>query len=70
MINIKIKEEQIDKINGQEIDKIHEAFRMNGIPSNLITGLLNIDSISELNRKQYNLLLLMFEALKGGNING
>lgn len=54
------------KINYEQLENIINTLTRNDIPSTVVTNLLSIKSLSELNVVQYNYLLLLIKS-NGGN---
>ncbi len=54
------------KINYEQLENIINTLTRNDIPSAVVTNLLSIKSLSELNVVQYNYLLLLIKS-NGGN---
>lgn len=54
----------IDKISGEEIDKLHCELNQKRISCDTICNLLKIKSISEIDKLQYNILLILLRSDK------
>lgn len=53
----------IEKISGKEVDRLHEKLKINNISYEAILNLLKISSISEMDKLQYNILLIFLERM-------
>lgn len=53
----------IEKINKVEIDNIYSIINSKKVSVNLIKGILKLDTIGDMDKLQYNLLLLLFQQI-------
>lgn len=54
----------IEKINKVEIDNIYSIINSKKVSVNLIKGILKLDTIGDMGKLQYNLLLLLFQQIE------
>ncbi len=54
----------IEKINKVEIDNIYSIINSKKVSVNLIKGILKLDTIGDMDKLQYNLLLLLFQQIE------
>lgn len=54
----------IEKINKVEIDNIYSSINSKKVSVNLIKGILKLDTIGDMDKLQYNLLLLLFQQIE------
>ena len=54
----------IEKINKVEIDNIYSIKKKKKVSVNLIKGILKLDTIGDMDKLQYNLLLLLFQQIE------
>lgn len=54
----------IEKINKIEIDNIYSIINSKKVSVNLIKGILKLDTIGDMDKLQYNLLLLLFQQIE------
>lgn len=55
----------MEKIDGQQLDKLIGIILKHGISLNVIEGLLNIENLTDLDTRKYNLLLMLIYQITG-----